>query len=125
MGRYPLVTASEIRTDRDPSGLAVIAVAGEHDLTTSEELKTQIETAIGAGEPVVVDLGSATFVDSSILATLVDGGRRAGSAGVGYALLIPPDAAAGVKRVVEVTGLHAAVEIATERDEAQRRVSVI
>lgn len=118
------MAASEIRTDRDPSGLSVIAVMGEHDLTTSDGLKQQIEAAIGSGEPVVVDLGAATFVDSSILATLVDGGRRAGSAGIGYALLIPPDAAAGVRRVVEVTGLHAAVEIASEREEAQRKVSL-
>lgn len=115
------MTASEIRTDRESSGISVIAVAGEHDLTTSQQLRDQIDAAVASADPIVVDLGAATFVDSSILATLVDGGRRAGAAGVGYALLIPPDASSGVRRVVEVTGLHAAVEIAAAREEAEQK----
>src|SRR2546423_2879057 len=52
-------------------GRWLITVSGEHDLTTAATLRAELETAIGAGSAVVVDLGGTTFLDSSILAVLV------------------------------------------------------
>ena len=55
----------------------VLAMYGEHDISTAPELRLEIERIADAGDDVIVDLSEAEFIDSSIVGVLVDGYRRA------------------------------------------------
>ena len=53
---------------------AVFAVEGSVDIYSSPQLRGELKTALDAKTPrIVVDMGGVTFVDSSGLATLIEG----------------------------------------------------
>jgi len=99
------VKSGEIRLETPEGGPAVLTIDGEHDLHTAPEMRRRIDELIEAGEPIVVDLSPATFVDSSILGVLLDGRRRAAEADIGFAVA-QADGAVAVTRVLQVTGLR-------------------
>ena len=55
----------------------VLALRGEHDLSTAPALQREIDDIYDSGSTVVVDLTHVEFVDSSILNVLVHGCERA------------------------------------------------
>lgn len=95
----------EIALYTNDTGLRVVAISGEHDLNTAPDLRARLDELIEAGDPVIVDLTPATFVDSSILGVLLDARRRAQEAGIGLAVT-QGDGADAVARVLEITGLR-------------------
>jgi anti-sigma B factor antagonist len=63
----------EVRTRREGSG-AVISVNGDVDLYSSPRLREAVQDSIRHKfSPVVVDLAGVTYIDSSGVATLVEG----------------------------------------------------
>jgi anti-anti-sigma factor len=52
-------------------GLPGVAVAGELDAASCDELGAALARAAKRGGPVVLDLGACTFIDSSAVATIV------------------------------------------------------
>jgi len=86
-------------------GVVLVRVHGEHDVFTAPALREQVHGAIEQAEPLVIDLSGATFIDSSVLAVLLGGLRRAREADLGYALILPGEEGAPVRRIFEVTGL--------------------
>ena len=66
----------------------VLALLGEHDVSTAPELRSEIERIAGAGGDVIVDLSQTEFIDSSIVGVLVDGYRRAEQDGSGRGALV-------------------------------------
>lgn len=97
--------SGEIRVEKPEGGPAVLTVHGEHDLHTAPEMRRRIDELLEAGEPIVVDLSPATFIDSSILGVLLDGRRRANEAEIGFTVA-QADGAVAVSRVLQVTGLR-------------------
>lgn len=95
----------------------MLTVSGEHDLNTAPELRSQLDRVIEDGDPIVIDLSPATFVDSSILGVILDARRRAADAGIGFAVT-HGNGADAVGRVLEITGLRGELPIHTSRDEA-------
>ena len=84
--------------DRD--GVAVLTLVGEHDLSTSEQLRSAIREHAEMGRGVVVNLSQAEFIDSHVAHNLFHGdiemlhrGRR---------LVIQNDAGPGVEGVLEL-----------------------
>jgi anti-sigma B factor antagonist len=70
--------------DRRP-GVVTIAVAGEVDLATSDQLDGAIIQAIAdADKNVMIELSGLNFCDSTGIRALVHGRRLADSRGVGY-----------------------------------------
>jgi anti-anti-sigma factor len=70
----------------------VVVVRGDHDLSTAPGLVRELEQAVDAGGPVVVDLAGVDFMDSAILRALLTAreqaiARREGS----FAMVAPPD----------------------------------
>jgi anti-anti-sigma factor len=64
--------------ERSQDGAAwVLALRGEHDLSTAPALQREIDEIYDSGSTVVVDLTHVEFVDSSILNVLVHGCERA------------------------------------------------
>lgn len=56
----------------------VLAVSGEHDRSTVQELEHALTVALASGDPAIVDLRRTTFADSAILAAIVGAHQRAG-----------------------------------------------
>jgi anti-sigma B factor antagonist len=104
----------------DP-GVAVITFSGEHDLNTAPALRRRLGQALQQGDPVIVDLSGAAFVDSSILGAVLDGRREAAERGVGFAVTLS-SGSSPVERVLEVTGLRTALPVHSSRDEALQAV---
>ena len=67
----------------------MVRVHGEHDVFTAPALREQVHAAIEQSAPIVIDLSGATFIDSSVLAVLLGGLRRAREGEIGYALILP------------------------------------
>ena len=100
---------NRIQVERGGASAAVVRLAGEHDLSSAEELAQALGELIAEQRSVVIDLAQATFVDSSILAALLDARERSAEAGLDLRLSMPDAAAPAVRRVVELTGLNDAV----------------
>jgi anti-anti-sigma factor len=58
-------------------GVDVFVLRGEHDLSSQAALQGRIDQALNAGRSVVVDLSAVDFIDSTVLASILHGQRRA------------------------------------------------
>jgi len=87
----------------------VISVAGDVDLYTSPDLRNAVLAAIPkAAGRVAVDLGGVNYIDSSGVATLVEGLRSASKYNKGFVLVNPSPA---VTQVLELAKLDSVFEI--------------
>lgn len=89
-------------------GPVVLALLGEHDVSTAPDLRSSLEQAIGEGRGVVVDLSETVFLDSSVLHALIDAdhvlrGRDGARPSEGLALRFGD--ALAIRKVFEVAGL--------------------
>jgi len=74
--------------------------------------------AQGEAAGVVVDLRETTFIDSSVLAAMIDGRRRAREAGLGFTVLTGERLHDDVERLLRLTGLHSELCLSSGRDSA-------
>jgi anti-sigma B factor antagonist len=117
------VTGSgRIESTAADSGWPVIAMSGEHDLSTAPELRARLHD-LGDANPLIIDLDQTTFVDSSILGVLVGGLRRARERNAPFGLVLGADAHPAIRRIFELTGLHEVFPIFASRAEAQAALS--
>jgi anti-sigma B factor antagonist len=121
-GSFAGVRTGELALERNDSGLAVLTISGEHDLSTAPNLRRRLDNLLGDGTATVVDLSPATFIDSSILGVILDGRRRATEKGIGFAV-VHSNGADAVDRVLEVTGLRAELPVHARREEAFNEAS--
>lgn len=76
------------KTDKD--GTCTIAVKGEIDLYSSPDLRSAITKAIPAASAALhIQLGGVEYMDSSGVATLVEGLRACMERSVAFVLLAP------------------------------------
>lgn len=116
------VRIGKTAVEQTAEGIAVLLVSGEHDLNTAPELRRRLDELIAGGSPVVVDLSPASFVDSSILGTILEARRQAAEAGTGFAV-VQADGAPAVGRVLEITGLKAELPVHDNHEAATRQAS--
>src|SRR5437867_4463136 len=82
-------TREDLETVRDVAAIivdyrhdvAVIALRGEHDMTTADELSAAIDAEAAQRNGIVVSLAETTFVDSAIVHRLYKGDRQMLDAG--------------------------------------------
>jgi anti-anti-sigma factor len=98
--------------DGDPE-VAIVAVAGELDLSNADELVEQLATA-ASGRPLVIDLNRVLFIDSAALHRLFEVARERGAGGL--ALVAEPNAP--VARTLEIVQFGRAATVATSVSEA-------
>jgi anti-anti-sigma factor len=74
----------------------VLRLEGDHDVSTSANLRKELDGVLEPGARVVVDLTDAQLIDSSILGELVNAHERAQSSSADEALAVvaPPGTAA-------------------------------
>lgn len=106
---------TSVNLESPREGVALVELVGEHDLTTRQETGDLLARLIRENKLVVVDLCSATFIDSSILNCLVVADRDAKQLDHEFRLLVRD--APGVTAVLKVTGVDELLTIITDREE--------
>ena len=109
---------NRIQLDRDHGGVAVVVVEGEHDVYTAPSLSEELDSLLEERIPFVIDLTTATFVDSSVLRVLLEAKRRAEADEIGFAVALGQDDSGPVRRVLDITGLVPVLPVYPGRDEA-------
>ena len=105
-----------VEVEHHAPGLAVVSIRGEHDLSTSPELRRALEQA-AAHSTVLVDLCECSFIDSSVIQALVSTARALHAGGEQLVLVIPPEQKQ-VARVAQMTHLAEIFPIHTSRHAA-------
>jgi anti-anti-sigma factor len=110
--RKPPVNRSFINVSvRDDE--AVVELAGEHEAYTADKLSRSLTGLIDESVAVTVDLGHATFIDSTVVGVLLASARHAGEAGVPFRLHLGAETGWPVRRLLDVTGLVTQFEVVT------------
>ena len=84
-------------------GVALVVLAGEHDLYSGDELRQRFEQALACCDHLIVDLSAAEFIDSTIVAVLVQTMRSATDFERRFNVVLGP--APAVERILEIMGL--------------------
>lgn len=90
-----------------------VTLRGELDLATAPELEELLESRLGSGQEVVVDLRGLEFMDSSGVRVLVAGHARADRAGTRL-LIVRPGGESPVAKIIEVSGLDGELHLVDE-----------
>ena len=99
-------------------GVRVVAVRGELDLGTAPELEGPLEEAVGAGEPLLIDLSECEFIDSTGIAMIVRAWQQLTDGDSGESRVVICSANEQVRRVLQVTGLEVTIPVHENRDAA-------
>jgi anti-sigma B factor antagonist len=95
--------------EKEADGSCLIAVSGEVDLYTSPQLRAAVTKAVSKTRgPVRVDLSGVAYMDSSGVATLVEGLRAASGAAASFVLVAPSHA---VMKVLQLSRLDSVFDI--------------
>ena len=109
-------TVSHISVVRPDPSVAVVAFAGEHDLTSAKDATRIFEKLTTEGTSIVADLSQVSFLDTTIIHALVVGRNLADSAEVGFATCLPEGHVA--RRMLELMRVLEVVPAAKSVDEA-------
>lgn len=100
----------------------MITLRGESDAFAAPRVRSDLATALGTEAPLLVDLTQATFIDSTIVAVLLEGLANCEKLERPLVLLLPDDAAPEVHRLFEITGLAGLLPVVRSWDEAADRI---
>ena len=81
---------------KQESGFAIVELTGDVDLSCSPEARKVILECLTGKQPTLVDLSAVTYIDSSGVASLVEGFQTAKKKGVEFGLLGVSEAALSV-----------------------------
>jgi anti-anti-sigma factor len=100
-----------------PGDRWLVTLQGEHDASTANVVRDQLQAVLRSGTDVVVDLSVTPFIDSSILAVLIDAnkqteGREDKRFGLVVAKRTPPE------RLLRLVGLLREFEVFGSVEEA-------
>ena len=109
-------TRFELSTTEIGAHAFVVSLNGDVDLYTAPELKTELHRLIDAGaKRIIVDLTSATFIDSTTLGVLLGVLKRFRPGG-GEIVLVCSDP--NIRRIFEITLLDRVFTIFGAREDA-------
>jgi anti-sigma B factor antagonist len=97
---------------REQDGYLVVSLAGEIDMSTSPLARQQILDLIGTGRNLLVDLSAVSYIDSSGVASLVEGYQAARKKKLKFGLIAVSEAVMSVlklARLDQVFPIHASV----------------
>jgi len=99
----------------------IVGLSGEVDLQYSPQARQYILSQLGKGHPVLVDLSAVDYIDSSGIASLVEGFQLAREKGLEFGLVGVSDRA---MQVLELARLDRVFEIhATVAERIKQRKS--
>jgi anti-sigma B factor antagonist len=103
-------------------GFTVVEIRGESDAYAAPRIRSDIQGALGATAPVLVDLSQATFIDSTVVGILLESLASSEKLERPLLLLLPDDSAPEVHRLFELTGLASLLPLVRSWEEASSRV---
>lgn len=118
------MSARAISVLRQNGGATVVTLRGEHDLSSTDELRAALGDAAASGDAIVVDLSQAAFIDSAVLSVLIASHREVTSDGRGWAVVVGRGSGAAVRRIIELTGLDALIAVYEDAGDALTAVSL-
>jgi anti-anti-sigma factor len=110
--------ATDVRVESIEPGFSIAALRGAHDIASAGVLRERLSELVSRGDSIVVDLSSASFVDSSVLSVLVGTYKVTRECGLGFAVLLDEATPAPVRRAFETTGLMSLFWIVEDRADA-------
>jgi anti-sigma B factor antagonist len=114
------VTPLAVKRSRS-DGYEVLAVEGEIDIATAPRMIAALNEVLTAIEsPLVVDLSSVVFMDSTGLALLINARRRMMRRGHGFAIVCP---AGPIARVFEIADMVERLRVCPDRETAHLAVT--
>jgi anti-anti-sigma factor len=81
---------------------AVVVLGGEHDLSSADEVQQTLDQSLTACDHLIVDLSTAEFIDSTIVALLLQTKKNATELDRKFNVVL--GSALVVERILEVTG---------------------
>ena len=105
---------------REEGGYAIIELAGEVDLSCSPEARKQILDHLSSKQNLLIDLSEVTYIDSSGVASLVEGYQTAKKKKLKFGLIGVSASAMSVlqlARLDKVFPIHANIEERLRADE--------
>jgi anti-anti-sigma factor len=99
----------------DESGVEVVVLSGELDLTNASALERRVGTEVGSDSALAIDLNRVAFIDSAALHFFFRLARARGRSRL--ALVVEP--AAPIARALDIVDLGRAVTIAPTLDAAR------
>jgi anti-sigma B factor antagonist len=107
-------------TSREEGGYAILELIGEVDLSCSPEARKRILASLDAGKNLLIDLSGVTYIDSSGVASLVEGYQTAKKQNLKFGLVGVSQAAISVlqlARLDKVFPIHPTVAERLSADE--------
>ncbi|MCG8325981.1 MAG: STAS domain-containing protein [Thiotrichales bacterium] len=104
---------------KEEGNFVVLGLEGEVDLSCSPEARKQILGVLDTGKHLLVDLSNVTYIDSSGVASLVEGYQTAKKSDQKFGLVGVSEAAMSVlklARLDKVFPIHASVEERLKED---------
>ncbi len=104
---------------RKESGFSIVDLTGDIDLSCSPEARKVILECLSAKSPTLVDLSAVTYIDSSGVASLVEGYQTAKKKGLEFGLLGVSEAALSVlelARLDKVFPIHASLSARLDKN---------
>lgn len=98
---------------RETGGATVVAFEGDVDLETSPVARKVLLDCVGLKRPMMVDMSSVTYIDSSGVASLVESLQAARKIGLEFSLVSVSEAALRVlqlARLDKVFTIHPTIE---------------
>lgn len=112
----------EIVVRQDDPRVTVIELVGEHDGYSARKIGASIDAALAEERDVVVDLGRATFLDSTVISQLLLAQRAAKELPIGFAIVLSSSTGWPVRTVFEVAHLQEVFPVAPTLDAALERL---
>ena len=109
---------ADLRVESIEPGFSVAALRGSHDVAVATDLRERLSDLVLRGDSIIIDLSSASFIDSSVLAVLVGTYKVARDCGLGFAVVLDEATAPAVRRAFEVTGLMQLFWVVSDRGDA-------
>jgi anti-sigma B factor antagonist len=103
MSDAPAFQKAKIEVHSPRPGVALVALAGEHDLYSGDELRQAFEESLSGSDHLIVDLSAAEFIDSTIIAVLLQTMKDAAALDRKFNVVL--GTAPAVERILEVTGV--------------------
>ena len=105
-------------SEQDARGTWLIALEGEHDMSTTPLLQRETRPLWSRCARAVVDLSDATFIDSSVINWLIRGHLDSGGREGARVVVIDGPPGSAVNRILEVTGVRSLLRCCATRQEA-------
>jgi anti-sigma B factor antagonist len=116
-----MLNHSKLSEDQIEPGVAAIRVEGELDLATVGEFEARVARALdGRRRRIMIDLSGCRFIDSSVLAALIQLRAKSGSSDQPRFAVV---AGAQPLRVLRMTGLDQRIPVFETAQDALNRIA--